>query len=179
MAPQVNGESPLLNSLFISHITSYPVISDTITTFKKNPYGQKSLSLADQGYATFAEPILPYFSKPYSIVSPYVAKADSIADKGLSKVDDTFPIVKTPTDQLKGTVTDYAYFPFKKAGETKDYLFSVYGAESKRAGPGLVNQGKATVSTGLTITSDIFGYLANYWDVAKDKTKETVDQNSK
>merc|ERR1712093_874997 len=43
MAPQVNGEAP--SSAFLSHLISYPVISDSISTFKSNPYGAKSLSI--------------------------------------------------------------------------------------------------------------------------------------
>lgn len=42
----------------LQHLTSYPLVSDSITTFKNNKYGAKSLTYADQGYA-FAKPYQP------------------------------------------------------------------------------------------------------------------------
>ncbi|KAI9801513.1 MAG: hypothetical protein M1833_002745 [Piccolia ochrophora] len=176
--PTVNGEKQ--SSAFLSHLTSIPVISDSISGFKANPYGQKSLNLADQGYVTFAKPILPYLSGPYQYVSPYVAKADSLADTGLSKVEDTFPIVKTPTDKLKGTVFDTVFFPVRLASDSKDYVFKTYGSEYKKVGgEGIVTSGKAVITTSLVVTSDSLGWLSSFLGAKKEQTKHVVNEKSK
>ncbi|KAI9811759.1 MAG: hypothetical protein M1827_005304 [Pycnora praestabilis] len=171
--PTVNGEKP--SSAFISHITSYPVVSDTISMYKSNPYGQKSIDIADHGYATVAKPVLPYLAKPYSIVSPYVNKADSLADGGLNKVDQTFPIVKEDTAQIKDTVIDYALQPLRLIGNTKNYLFDTYGDEYKKCGgQSVITTGKATISTGLRITADVLSYLGSYLGPKKEQAKEKI-----
>merc|ERR1712093_552437 len=64
MAPQVNGEAP--SSAFLSH---------PISTFKSNPYGAKSLSITTSLSHKLADPLLPYLTKPYQYVSPYITKA--------------------------------------------------------------------------------------------------------
>ncbi|KAI9696072.1 MAG: hypothetical protein M1836_005903 [Candelina mexicana] len=173
----VNGEKP--SSAFISHLTSYPVVSDSISTFKSNPYGQKSLDLADHGYATFAKPVIPYLARPYSMVSPYVAKADSLADSSLKKVDQTFPIVKEDTDKIKATAVDTAFFPLRKATEGKDYVLETYNNQYKKCGGrGLITTGKASVSTSLVVTSDVLAWISNYLGSAKDQTKEKVNEKA-
>ncbi|QSS59991.1 CAP20 [Histoplasma capsulatum] len=55
--PIVNGEKP--SSQFLHHLSTLPVVSDSLTYLKNHPYGQKSLQLADQGYANYAKPVLP------------------------------------------------------------------------------------------------------------------------
>lgn len=175
MAPTVNGEAP--SSAFISHLTSYPLCSDSITTFKQHPLGQKSLSLADQGYQTFAKPILPYFSKPYQYVHPYVAKLDSIGDSTLSKVDAKFPVVKKPTSELYDNATGIALFPFRKGIEGKDYVLKTYNTECKKVGgEGLVTMGKAAVTTTLVVTSDALNWLSHYLGAKKEQAKEVTNE---
>merc|ERR1711977_800801 len=61
MAPQVNGEAP--SSAFLSHLISYPVISDSISTFESNPYGAKSVSLGDSALSP-TDPKFPVVKKP-------------------------------------------------------------------------------------------------------------------
>jgi hypothetical protein len=139
--------------------------------------GQKSLSVVDQIYATFAKPLAPYLNGPYQYVSPYVSKADSIADSGLNKVDQTFPIVKTPTGELKNSVSDVALFPLRKAFEGKDYVFNTYGSEYKKVGGnGLMTTGKAMVSTGLVVTSDSLHWLSTYLGAKKEDAKKVANQ---
>jgi len=175
-APTINGDMP--SSLFISHVTSYPMISDTILAFKSNPYGQKSISLADQGYARLFKPVQGYLAGPYSIVSPYVSKADSLADNGLSKVDNHFPIIKEPTEKVKGTVQDIAFYPLKVAGNSKEYVFKVYGDEHKRQGAGVVGTAKALVTTGLVVTADSLGWLSSFLGQKKEQAKKTYDEKT-
>jgi len=174
--PTVNGEKPS-SSAFLEHLNSYPIISDSISTFKSNPFGQKSISLADQGYATFAKPILPYLAKPYQYVSPYVTKADSLADSGLSTIDSRFPIVKKPTSEIKSNVTNIAYFPLRKAAEGKDYVFKTYDSECKKiGGESIVAYGKAAVSTSLIVTSDTLNWLSSIIGHKKEQAKEAINE---
>jgi hypothetical protein len=155
------------------------LFSDSITTFKQNPLGQKSLSLADQGYQTFAKPILPYFSKPYQYVHPYVAKLDSIGDSTLSKVDAKFPVVKKPTGELYDNATGIAFFPLRKGLEGKDYVMKTYNSECKKVGgEGLVTMGKAAVTTTLIVSSDALSWLSSYLGVKKEQTKEVVNEKA-
>lgn len=161
------------------HLTSYPVVSDSISTFKSNPYGKKSLDLADTGFETFVKPVLPYAQKPYGLVAPIVAKADAMADGGLSKVDQTFPIVKQDTDKIKGTVLDYAFLPFRLAGEGREYALNTYSAEYKKCGgDGVVAGGKALITTGLVFTSDSLAWLSSFLGAKKEQTKNVVKEKT-
>ena len=116
--------------------------------------------------------MLPYAQKPYGYVAPIVAKADAMADGGLSKVDETFPIVKEDTDKIKGTVLDYAFFPFRLAGEGKDYALNTYSNEYKKCGgDGVVAGGKALITTGLVFTSDSLAWLSSFLSAKKEQAK--------
>jgi hypothetical protein len=142
------------------HLTSYPLISDSIATFKNNKYGAKSLTYADQGYA-FAKPYLPYLSTPYSYVAPYVAKADSLGAQGMTQVDARFPIVKEEPDKIRGTIIDTAYFPVRLAEEARQHLLDTYGAEYKKCGgAGYVASGKAVVTTSLVLSQESLAWLS-------------------
>jgi len=172
-----NGEKS--SSAFLSHLTSYPVIADGFSTYKSNPYGAKSLDIYSTLYSKFATPVLPYLSKPYSFVSPYVSKADQLGDKGLSTVDSHFPIVKEPTSKIIDTGKSYAYFPVVKATETKDWVFNTYGEEYKKNGGkegGIVTPVKAVVTTGLVLTSETLAFIGSYLSAKKEQAKEVVNE---
>lgn len=163
------------------HLTSYPVISDSITTFKQNPYGQKGIALSTTAYDTFASPIVPYLSKPYTYISPYVSRADSIGDSTLSSLETKFPTIKKPTGELYDNATGLAFMPLRIAGEGKSYVFKVYGSERKKVGgDGLVMKGKAALTTGLVVTGDVLGWVSGVLSAkkaeAKEVTKEKLDK---
>jgi len=173
MAPQVNGEKP--SSAFLSHLISYPLISDSITTFREHPLGQKSIALSNTGYDTFAKPVLPYLSKPYTYISPYVSRADSLGDSTLSKVDATFPVVKKPTSELYDDATGFAFYPLKVAGDGKEYVFNIWGSEVKKVGgDGVVAKGKAAITTSLVVTSDALNWLSAALSKKKAEAKEVA-----
>ena len=152
-------------------------MSDSITTFKKNPVGAKSLAVTDTIYVKFAKPFFPYLQTPYSIVAPYLAKADELGDFGLNKVDEKFPVVKTKTEEVKSTVFDYAFFPLKVAGDSKDYVFKTYDTEYKKCGgDGVVAGGKAMITTGLVASSDVLGYLSQLFATKKEQAKDYAGQ---
>lgn len=173
--PTVNGETP--HSQFISHLTSYPVVSDSITTFKNNKYGAKSLEFADHGYNRFAKPCLPYLSTPYSYVAPYVAKADSLGDQGLNKVDERFPIVKEDTEKIRDTILDTAFFPIRLAEDARQHVLDTYGSEYKKCGgDGYVAGGKALITTGLVISQESLGWLSNVLAKKNEQAKEVANE---
>ena len=168
-----------MTNVSIQHIQSYPVVADSISTFKSNSYGQKSISLADHTYNSLVAPIVPYAQRPYSLVKPYVAKADDIADTGLNKVDSRFPIVKEESKKVYGTVLDFAFMPLRLAGERKDYVLNTYSNEYQKCGAnGLVSGGKALITTGLVVTSDSLAWLSNFLAAKKEKTKEVAKEKT-
>jgi len=174
----VNGDMP--HSAFLSHLSSYPVVSDSISTIKENPYGAKSIDLTNAGYAKFVKPTLPYFETPASYAKPYVAKADELGDKFLSKFDEQVPIVKSETKDIQGTVMGYVNWPLAKAGDTKEWAFKTYNDEYKKCGgEGYVAGGKAVVTTSLVLSSDVLKWISSFLQAKKEEAKEAVDKNTK
>lgn len=152
-------------------------MSDSITTFKKNPIGAKSLAVTDSVYVKFAKPFFPYLQTPYSIVAPYLAKADELGDASLNKIDNNFPVVKTKTEDVKSTVFDVAFFPLRVAGDSKDYVFKTYDHEYKKCGGnGVVAGGKAMITTGLVASSDALSYLSQLFAAKKEEAKGSFEQ---
>jgi len=173
----INGDMP--ESYFLNHLTSYPIISDTIASFKSNPYGAKSIDLTNQGYVTFVKPTLPYFQTPYAYTKPYIAKADQLGDAALSKIDEKIPIVKSETVEIKNTVVDYAHWPLKKANESKDWIFSTYGEEYKKCGgDGIVAGGKAVITSSLIITSDVLSWVSSFLATKKAEAEEAIKEKT-
>lgn len=170
-----NGEKP--SSQFLHHLGNYPVVSDAVNTYKTNPLGAKSLDIANIAYDRIAAPFLPYLRTPYSIVRPYLSKADNLADVGLNKVDETFPVVKEDTNAIRGTVIEYALFPLRLVGDTKSYVFDTYADEHKKVhGEGLVRSAKAMVSTELKIAFDALNYASSFFAQRKEEGKQMGNQ---
>lgn len=180
--PQVNGDvSPRPNSAFLQHLLGYPLISDSIHTVKSNEYAQRSLKLGDSAYQTFAAPVLPWLAKPYEYVSPYVARADSIGDKTLDRIDERFPIVKKPTSDLYNDTRSLILLPFNKGIEGRDHVLDVYASEIKKSEQkGLVSQGKAAVSTAVVVSTETLGWLSSFLAAKKSEAtsaaKDKVNQ---
>lgn len=155
------------------------MVSDSITTFKNNPYGQKSLQLADQGYSHLAKPVLPYFSKPYGLVAPYLEKADSLGDQGLSRVDHIFPIVMEDTQTLKNMIVGYASLPIEVADDGKQYVLDKYRDEYKKhGGGGLFAFGQAVVTTGMSVTSDSLAWVRSFLGGVREELKGPVSNGA-
>jgi hypothetical protein len=177
MAPQVNGDVPGVaqSSAFIQHLLNYPVISDSVHTFQANEYGQRSLKLGDSAYKTFAAPVLPYFAKPYGYVSPYVQRADSFGDATLGKIDERFPVVKTPTNDLYNGTKGLILLPYHKGLEGKDHVFGVYSSELKKIEQqGIVAQGKAAVTTVLLVSNETLSWLSSFLSAKKAEASQAA-----
>ena len=157
---------------------SYPVISDSITTFKTNKYGAKSLEYADQGYE-MAKPVVPYLSKPFGYVAPYLVRADSLGDQGLTKIDTAFPIVKEYTYKIRGRIYQNVHLPMRLAGDIKRHLFDTYGSEYKQCGgDGLVARGKAMITTSLALSQESLAWVNSFLQTKKKQAKEAADERA-
>lgn len=172
----------LTHVLLDQHLTSYPLVSDSISTYKTNPYGAKSLNIATSAYTTiyanFYKPVSPYLQGPYAYVAPYLAKADSLGDSGLTNLESRFPIVKENTATVKDKVTGVAGLPLQYASQTKEYVFKTYDDEYKRTEGGsiqVVRQVKAVLSTELKLTSDVLSYVVSFLQAKKAEGKEFVE----
>lgn len=167
------------NTNCLQHLNNYPLVHDGVETFKSNPYGQKSLQLGGSAYKTFATPILPYLSRPYQYVEPYVKKADDLGDKALAQVDQRWPVVKKPTGELYTDAKGLVLLPYHKAFEGKDHVLNVYTSEYKKAGgengSGLILSGKAAVATALVLTGDTIKFIGDFLGQKKEQAHHAVD----
>jgi hypothetical protein len=157
-------------------------VSDGITTYKSNPYGAKTISVASQAVniitANVYKPLSPYLKGPYSIVAPYVVKVDSLGDTGLTKLESRFPIVKEDTATLQKTVTGYAGYPLELADKGKSYVLKVYDErygyhEGKNK---LARMGFAAFDTQVTIVGKTFETIANYIHQKTEESKAKFEQ---
>lgn len=173
----VNGDMP--PSDFLSHVSSYPVVSDSITYLKQNPVGARSIEVTNAGYAKFVKPALPYVETPVSYVKPYVAKADQLGDKFLTKVDEKVPVLKSETQEIKSSIWSFVFWPVTKTVETKDWAFDTYSNEYKKCGgDGIVAGGKAAFTTPLILGSDALQWLSSFLQAKKDEAKEVVQEKT-
>ncbi|KAF4972388.1 hypothetical protein FSARC_1047 [Fusarium sarcochroum] len=178
MSHQVNGDvSAAQYSAFIQHLLNYPVISDGVHNFKTNEYGQRSIKLGDAAYQTFAAPVVRQFAKPYQYVSPYVQKVDYLGDKTLDRIDEKFPAVKKPTDELYQDTRALILFPIQKGLEGKDHVFQIYTSEIKKVEQGgLVAHGKAAATTVLVVSNEALSWLSSFLHQKKNEASITINE---
>lgn len=115
-------------------------------------------------------------------MGPYIQQVDSFGDSSLDTIDGHFPALKsTNLDSLKGYAFAVAGFPFKVAGQSKDYVFATYGDEYKKmqGQDGLIKSGKTVLSTELRMTSEALHAIADYLGPKKDALAAEVDKAKK
>ncbi|KIX03255.1 uncharacterized protein Z518_06807 [Rhinocladiella mackenziei CBS 650.93] len=167
------------HDFFFQHLASYPIVSDSITTIKGNPYGAKSIDLTNAGYVKFVKPTLHYFETPTAYAKPYVTKADELGDQFLTKFDKKVPIVKSETKEIQSTIMNYLNWPLETAHTTKDWALSTYNEEYKKCGgEGYVAGGKAVITTSLIMSSDILKYISAVLRSKKEGAKEAVQEKT-
>jgi hypothetical protein len=115
---------------------------------------EKSVQLSNSAYHTLAGPFMPLLSKPYAYVSPYVERADKIGDQTLSKVEEKFPAVKKPSNELSAELMDgakkAAYLPVQMSRSGVEFVFQTYNEEyNKVGGASAVAHSKAAVLTAV------------------------------
>lgn len=113
-----------------------------------------------------------------------MAKADSLASDGLTRVEKHFPIVTEQPAVIKKTLLGYARAPFDTLEEGRAYLFNTYDSEyQKCGGPNSIFNSsakdisflaafKALITTALVIMSDLLAWLSAY---IGQKQKESRD----
>jgi len=174
-----NGEKTSFQTL--GHIKSYPAVSDSIDAVKSHPYGAKAFETGNAAYDRFGQPVVDALKGPYAYVKPYAEKADSLGDKGLGKLDETFPIFKEDTQTLVDTAKGYISYPFEVAGKGRDYLYNTwsdkYSETSSRndRGDGLLTLAFAGAGTVLKIQTDVLNAVSDYLGPKKDAAKDKAD----
>lgn len=177
--PTTNGDAS--SSKFIHHLTTYPVVSDGIHQFESNPYGAKAIALTKDTYNKFGAPLTPYLRTPYSYASPYVDRADSLADSGLGSIETHFPLVKKDTQTVLDTGKAYALFPLRLADSGFNYVLRTWDDEYTKTvkrngrGPGLLSSVLAIVSTELKISSDAMAVVADWLKPKQEQAKKKKD----
>ncbi|CAK7271212.1 hypothetical protein SEPCBS119000_004485 [Sporothrix epigloea] len=176
-SPQIDGVS--LQSAFLEHLLQYPLVSDGVSTVKVNKYGQQTIALSSSAYETLAKPVLPYLTKPYAYVSPYVKKADSLGDRTLDTIDQRFPVVRKPTAEVYQDTKDLVFYPVRKGIEGRDHVFSVYSGERKQyPGEGVVPLGKALAGTAYAVTGETLAWVRTYLATAKKQAATTINEKT-
>lgn len=161
----------------MKHITKYPIVSDSISTFKSYPIGQYSIDLTNSAYATFVKPTFPYLETPAAYAKAYVTKADEIGDNLLNIVDEKIPVLKSETKDIQKSIIDLAYWPVHVAEEQTDYVWKTYNSEYKKCGgDGLVAGGKAVVSSSFVITSEWLAYFSTFLQKKKEEAKSAAKE---
>lgn len=170
-----NGDS---KSQFLSHLKSYPIVSDGVDTVKSNQYGAKSIEIADAAYSKVGKPLEPHLRGPYSYAKPYVEKADHLADQALTSIDNRFPIVKQDTNTIFDNVKSIAFWPFSVANSSKDYVLRTWEDEYNKTvkrngrGPGVWTFGLSVISTEMRIASDGLQIAADFLGPKKEKAEQ-------
>jgi len=189
--PSEHSQFPFSKS--ITHLKSFPVVSDSISVIQAHPIGQRSISISTTAYDKFVKPFSPYIVKANDLASPYVAKADDIADHGIGKVEEKFPILKEPTENLTGKVTE-TVLPMKQyaiglyghglelANQRKEYVANLYHEElTKDGGKGYLPAAKAGLTTTLVIAADglqwVVDHLGRRVPLAQNTDEKTEPMN--
>ena len=155
------------------------MVAGGIDYVQKSHYGARGICMANSAYASFVKPFLPYFQTPYSYTKPYVAKVDQLGDSVLTKIDETIPFFKSETAGIKSTAWDCAHWPLKKASEGGHWIASTYMQEyHKCGGPGMVAGGKAAITSGLILSSDLLGWLSSFLVIKKEQAKDAANEKT-
>ncbi|KAL2024119.1 hypothetical protein VTK56DRAFT_9899 [Thermocarpiscus australiensis] len=163
----VNGDVP--HSVTLRHLLSYPAVQDGVRKFKTNPVGKMSIQLSNTAYQMIAAPLLPLLSLPYQYVSPYIMRADQLADRMLSMVEQRFPAVKKPAPELLNEAKKAAYMPVQMGQSGAQYVADVYHAKcQKTSGEDAVAHGKAAVKTAVELAAQALDLVTQATKRARD-----------
>jgi hypothetical protein len=152
------------------HLASYPVIFDSLTTLKTNPYLSKPISLTTSSLSHLT-PLLPYIRKPLSYAQPYISRADSLGDSTLSSLETRFPVVKKPTGEIYNEGKEIVFFPLKVGSEGREYVLGVWGSERKKEEGGVFGLGRAVIATGFVVGGEVVGWVSGYFGGKKEEVK--------
>ena len=105
----------------------------------------------------------------------------ALGDKTLDRIDERFPIVKKPTNDLYNDTRSLILLPYTKGMEGRDHVLEIYASEIKKnEQKGLVSQGKAAVSTAFVVSNETLGWLSSFLAAKKHEAttmaKEKINQ---
>jgi len=172
--------SPLPFTKSLTHLKSFPLISDSLHSITSHPLGQRSISISSTAYEKFLRPFIPYLLKANEIASPYVTKADDYADVGLGKVEEKFPILKEPTENVKSRVTEQFGGAGRLVGGGKEYVVGVYKTELEKENgtKGYLPIAKAGLTATFVITADSIQWLVDQLTSKKAATEANAGEQS-
>ena len=102
-----------------------------------------------------------------------------MGDQTLSKVDQRFPAIKKPTDELYADAKSLVLLPYNKGLEGRDHVLGVYSAECKRVGgENLVTYSKALVNTVFAIGGETIGWVGNFLGAKRTEIKEMANEKA-
>jgi hypothetical protein len=158
----------------INHITSYPVVSDTLTYAQSFALAQQTISYS-QSCLGLLKPLSPLLTKANHITAPVVTKVDDFADSKLGQVDEKFPFVKKPTEEIAEFLAAQKDFATGLAQKEREYVLSVFAEElEKTAGEnktGYIPTAKAGVNTGIVISQELLAWITEL--VQKKRAEKT------
>lgn len=165
--PNGNKPSPSIaeKSQFLSHLTSYPLISDTLTTITTHPYTRTPLHLTHRTLTSLAPYATPLLSPLTPYLTPYLARLDTLGSSALDALDARVPSAKKPTRELYTQTRDLALRPYELSREGSEHVRRAYDGEVKRNGGGegekkmgLVGFGKAVWGTGKVVGGEVVSW---------------------
>ncbi|KAF8458531.1 hypothetical protein BDZ91DRAFT_743096 [Kalaharituber pfeilii] len=152
----------------LRHLKTFPIVSDSL-------------------HARVLKPIGPFFIKVNDYASPYVSKADELADQGLGKVEAKFPILKEPTENVKSKVSEQLQNPRKFAedlyesgleftNKQKEHILNVYKQKlADEESKGLLPVAKASLSTSFTLAVESYGWFCSAVSSRKNPPTEKTN----
>jgi len=197
-----------VNSQFLEHLQSIPLISTTITTYKSHPLGAYTLTLLSHAYGPFATYLSPYLQRPYAYLHPYLAKADELGDRSLSSLETRFPIVRDEPGVLREKAAKAGGRPWEMLGRGGEHVRQVWGEEvgsvrgsgsknvvnkengivngengasgdvAKKEAGRLVDYGIAAVRTEIRITREVVRAAWELWARKKEQVEEKVQNGA-
>jgi hypothetical protein len=120
----------------------------------------------------------PALRVPVEYLKPYAQRADEIGDKTLTRIDERFPAVKKPTDEL---VTDLRegvlqYPAAQTLEDLRRRLFELYGEEYKKAGgEGLPSMARGAVNTSLIIGNETLAHVLAFLSQKRQEGEGIID----
>jgi hypothetical protein len=135
----------------LSHLQSYPLISDITTSFTSSSICQRTINMSSALYAHCITP-----------VSRVVQSADDFADANLTHLDSRFPVIKEvsaedvfgyPRKLIVDEIVRGCYY----AHEKQEFFKSQVDQRK-----GVVVKLRAGITTGLVVSTDVMAEIADF-----------------
>lgn len=148
---------------FVNRLTSLPVVSTAVTqacslyqrTKESNQVFRTSLNLAESSIKTFADTSKPYLEK----YQPQLETVNKIACDQLEKLEERYPVITKPTDELVNDGKEVCQAALKPAidrvNAVKQYGSDKYN-QGKEQMDKVVQMGQTTVQTVKDMSMNVY-----------------------